>query len=47
MDKVFCKINGKRVYLRRAVDQDVKTIDVLVQEKSIKKTLTRGITNRF
>jgi len=33
MDEVFCKINGKRVYLWRAVDQDGQAIDVLVQEK--------------
>ena len=33
MDEVFCKIQGKRVYLWRAVDQDGQTIDVLVQEK--------------
>ncbi|MWN05263.1 DDE-type integrase/transposase/recombinase [Gilliamella sp. Pas-s95] len=33
IDEVFCKINGKRVYLWRAVDQDSQTIDVLVQEK--------------
>jgi len=33
VDEVFCKINGKRVYLWRAVDQDGQAIDVLVQEK--------------
>lgn len=33
MDEIFCKINSKRVYLWRAVDQNGQTIDVLVQEK--------------
>lgn len=33
MDEVFCKINGRRFYLWRAVDHDGQTIDVLVQEK--------------
>ncbi|MWN31367.1 MULTISPECIES: IS6 family transposase [unclassified Gilliamella] len=33
MDEAFYKINGKRVYLWYAVDQDGQAIDVLVQEK--------------
>ncbi|WP_392558876.1 IS6 family transposase [Orbus mooreae] len=43
MDEVFCKINGKRVYLWRAVDQDGQTIDVLVQEKRDSKAATKFI----
>ncbi|WP_392558811.1 IS6 family transposase [Orbus mooreae] len=43
MDEVFCKINGKRVYLWRAVDQDGQTIDVLVQEKRDSKAAKRFI----
>jgi len=30
---VFCKINGKWVYLWRAVDQDGETLDALVQQR--------------
>ncbi|WVD62759.1 IS6 family transposase [Orbus mooreae] len=43
MDEVFCKINSKRVYLWRAVDQDGQTIDVLVQEKRDSKAAKRFI----
>ncbi|WVD62889.1 IS6 family transposase [Orbus mooreae] len=43
MDEVFCKINGKGVYLWRAVDQDGQTIDVLVQEKRDSKAANRFI----
>ena len=38
---MFVKIKGKRHYLRRAVDQDGETLDILVQtrrnEKAAKK----------
>lgn len=43
MDEIFCKINSKRVYLWRAVDQDGQTIDVLVQEKRDNKAAARFI----
>ena len=33
LDEVFTKINGKQVYLWRAVDQDGDTLDVLIQKK--------------
>jgi putative transposase len=33
LEEVFCKINGKSVYLWRAVDQDGETLDVLVQKR--------------
>lgn len=44
INKVLCKINIKRVYLWRAVDQDGQTIDVLVQEKNESKATTKFIT---
>ncbi len=31
LDEVFIKINGKRKYLWRAVDQDGNVLDILVQ----------------
>lgn len=46
MDEVFCKINGKRVYLWRAVYQDGQTIDLLVQEKRDSKAAARFIKNK-
>ncbi|MEU0837451.1 IS6 family transposase [Streptomyces sp. NPDC005969] len=33
MDEVFIKVNGKRRYLWRAVDQDGNVLDILVQSK--------------
>ena len=37
LDEVFIKINGKRHYLWRAVDQDGDTLDILVQSRKNKK----------
>lgn len=37
IEKVFCKIKGKRVYLWIAVDQDSQAINVLVQENKDSK----------
>lgn len=44
IDKVLYKINIKRVYLWRAVDQVGQTIDALVQEKGESKATTKFIT---
>jgi putative transposase len=33
LDEVFCQINGQRVYLWRAVDQDGEVLDILVQKR--------------
>ena len=41
MDEVFIKINDKRQYLWRAVDQDGDVIDILVQSRRNKKAALR------
>ena len=38
LDEVFITINGKRHYLWRAVDQDDKVLDILVQSRRNKRT---------
>ena len=37
MDEVFLKINGKRYYLWRAIDQDDNVLDILVQSRRNKR----------
>ena len=41
LDEVFIKINGKRCYLWRAVDQDGNVLDVLVQSRRNTKAAKR------
>ena len=41
MDEVFIKINGKRQYLWRAVDQDGDVVDILVQSRRDKRAALR------
>ncbi len=41
MDEVFIKINGKRQYLWRAVDQDGDIVDILVQSRRDKRAALR------
>ncbi|MFI6063524.1 IS6 family transposase [Streptomyces sp. NPDC051286] len=41
LDEVFIKINGKRRYLWRAVDQDGTVLDILVQSKRDAKVAKR------
>ncbi|MEW2491633.1 IS6 family transposase [Streptomyces sp. NPDC048411] len=41
LDEVFIKINGKRQYLWRAVDQDGTVLDILVQSKRDAKAAKR------
>ncbi len=37
MDEVFVSINGKRMYLWRAVDSEGEVLDILVQSRRIKR----------
>ena len=41
VDEVLCKINGQRVYLWRAVDQEGEVLDILVQSKRNAKAAKR------
>ena len=41
LDEVFCKLTGELVYLRRAVDQDGETLDILVQKRRNAKAAKR------
>src|SRR5882724_11388661 len=41
IDEVFCKINGRQVYLWRAVDQDGEVLDILVQQRRNAKAAKR------
>jgi putative transposase len=41
LDEVFLTINGKRHYLRRAVDQDDNVLDILVQRQRNQKAAKR------
>jgi putative transposase len=41
LDEVFCKINGRLVYLWRAVDQSGEVLDVLVQKRRDAKAAKR------
>ena len=41
LDEVFCKINGKLVYLWRAVDQRGEVLDILVQKRRDTKAAKR------
>ena len=41
LDEVFIKVNGKRQYLWRAVDQDGTVLDILVQSKRDAKAAKR------
>ena len=41
MDEVFIKINGKRQYLWRAVDQDGDVVDILIQSRRDKRAALR------
>jgi putative transposase len=41
LDEVFCKINGRQVYLWRAVDQDGEVLDILVQQRRNAKAAKR------
>jgi len=41
LDEVFLKINGRRHYLWRAVDQDGDVLDILVQSRRDKKAAKR------
>ena len=41
LDEVFCQINGQRVYLWRAVDQDGEVLDILVQKRRNAKAAKR------
>jgi putative transposase len=38
---VFCKINGRQVYLWRAVDQDGEVLDILLQQPRNAKVAKR------
>ena len=42
LDEVYLKINGKRQYLWRAVDQDGNVLDILVQSRSISSSTSRN-----
>ena len=41
LDEVFVSINGKRVYLWRAVDSEGEVLDILVQSRRNKKAALR------
>jgi putative transposase len=41
LDEVFCKINGRLVYLWRAVDQSGEVLDILVQKRRDTKAAKR------
>ena len=41
MDEVFVTINGQRLYLWRAVDQDGDVIEILVQSRRNRRAATR------
>jgi putative transposase len=41
LDEVFIKINGERLYLWRAVDQDGTVLDILVQDRRDKTAARR------
>ena len=41
LDEVFCKINGRQVYLWRAVDQESEVLDILVQKRRNTKAAKR------
>jgi putative transposase len=41
LDEVFCKMNGKLVYLWRAVDQSGEVLDILVQNRRCAKAAKR------
>jgi len=41
LDEVFCKINGRPVYLWRAVDQSGEVLDILVQKRRDTKAAKR------
>ena len=41
LDEIFCKINGKLVYLWRAVDQSGEVLDILVQKRRDTKAVKR------
>ena len=41
MEEIFFKINGKRQYLWRAVDQDVDIVDILIQSRRDKRAALR------
>ena len=43
LDEVFIKINGKRMYLWRAVDDEGEVLDVLVQSRRNKKAALKLI----
>jgi putative transposase len=41
LDEVFCKMNGKPIYLWRAVDQSGEVLDILVQKRHDTKAAKR------
>ena len=41
LDEVFCKMNGKSVYLWRAVDQSGEVLDILMQKRRDTKAAKR------
>jgi putative transposase len=41
LDEVFIRINGKRQYLWRAVDQDGNVLDILLTSRRNAKAATR------
>ena len=42
LDEVFARIQGRRHYLWRAVDQDGDLIDILVQSRRNRRTAIRS-----
>ena len=46
LDEVFVKIDGRLVYLWRAVDAEGEVLDVLVQSKRDKRAAVRGGADR-
>lgn len=46
IDEVFLKINGKQVYLWRAVDDEGKVLDVLLQSKRDKNAAINSFAKR-
>ena len=47
LDEIFIKINGKLLYLWRAVDQDGDELDILVTKKRDKKAAIRFFRKLF
>jgi transposase-like protein len=41
LDEVFCKINGRQVYLWRAVDPEGEVLDILLQQPRNAKAAKR------